>query len=228
MIGLDIKTSSNYFEKFALMKSIKRDYGIFIIEALGCEDLFEGEYLFDILEGARVLVEIRRVASREEFKQAIIDFDKFNFRYLHISCHGLEDNLGFCLVNEKVLLPELEYIIKGRMHNRRISLSICYSGQKKIAEIFIKEGAYSVLGHPNAVESSRACIFWATFYLIMNDEDKCKMKRKHILQFLKSQSRLLKIPIYYYSFIRKEWQTKLRLTTINTNGHANGKKMKIE
>lgn len=206
----------------------KRDYGVFIIEALGSNDLIEGEYLYDVLRAAKVLVELRMVNCKEEFENAIVEFDHYNYRYLHISCHGLKNAIGFDLVNEQITLLDLSRIIKGKMQNRRISLSICHSGRREIAETFIKDGAYSVISHPDAVDANRASLFWTNFYLLMNDEDKWKMKRKHILQFLKSFTKILKIPIHYYSFIREEWKQNLKRVSIDSNGIAKGQKLKVK
>lgn len=208
--------------------SIKRDYGVFIIEALGSQDLVEGEYLQEILELAKVFVEVRQVSCRSDFKKAIDDFDFFNFRYLHISCHGIKDQIGFSLVNEDLSLEDLHTIIQGKMQNRRISLSICYGGRDEIATAFIKNGAYSVIGHPDAVDQHRAVIFWASFYLLMNDESKWKMKREHILEFLKSHTRILGIPIHYYSFIKANWKDKFRRVTIDSCGIAKGQVLRFK
>ncbi len=210
------------------MKSIERDYGVFIIEAIGSNDLLEGEILSDILNAAKVFVEIRQVSNKREFRDAINEYDQFNFRYLHISCHGIRDQIGFNLVNQNMNLQELEAIISGKMQNRRVSLSICHSGRTEIAAVFIKNGAYSVISHPDAVDQHRALIFWSSFYLLMNDEDKWKMKRKHILNFLKSHTKLLRIPIHYYSFNRADWKQNFKRVMIDSKGIAKGQKLKIK
>jgi hypothetical protein len=207
---------------------MKRDYGVYIIEAIGSEDLPEGDYLKEILEANSVMVIHEYISSKEEFRKAIIGFDVTNFRYLHISCHGLKDEIGFDLVNEEITIGEIESIIKGKMQNRRISLSVCVSGRKEISEVFIKDGAYSVIGHPDAVDSSKASLFWTNFYLLMNNENKWSMERKYILHYLKSLSTLLRIPIHYYSFIRKEWKDNLIRVKISSKGLVKKQKIKIQ
>jgi len=77
-------------------------FSLFIIESLRFADeeklRFEGKVLTDILRMSRQIeVEYLYIRTRKELAVALKRFHDSNKRYLHISCHGNEVELGLTL-----------------------------------------------------------------------------------------------------------------------------------
>jgi hypothetical protein len=200
-------------------------YGVYIIESLRSEDYFDGETLKDILELSKIDAKYEWVESKEEFKNKLSDFFESKYRYLHISCHadyqGLE--LSNCVISNK----EFGEMIKGKIQNRRIFLSACKGGNRNLASIAIKNGAYSLIGSPINLHFDKAVLFWSSFFHVINEFDDRTMKKKEIKEVLKSCSDLFYIPINYYAYIENQRNVKMRRIKIRPDKKSDNRIINI-
>ena len=187
---------------------MKNNYGVFIIESLRSDDYFDGEVLKDILELAKVPVRYEWVETKEELENKLSDFAKSRFRYLHISCHA--DYEGLRLTNDGISNEIFGKMTKGKIKNKRVFLSACKGGNRNLASVLIKNGAYSLIGSPNDLHFDKAALFWASFFHVVNEFDDKKMKKAEIRHVLKSCVDLFYIPINYYTYIETKRNKMMR------------------
>jgi hypothetical protein len=112
---LKIKTSST------VTKS-KTSFGVYIIES---SDLSfkDGEKLNDILDLMKFPCYYRAVETKNEFQDAIAEFNALGLRYLHLSCHADVD--GIQINGTDIDNYDLIAICKRKIENKRIFLSAC-------------------------------------------------------------------------------------------------------
>ena len=205
---------------------MKDYYGVFIIESLRSEDFCDGEALKEILELSKIDVQYEWIETKEGLKNKIEKFAESRFRYLHISCHA--DFKGLKLTNEEVSNKEFGEIINDKIKNRRIFLSACKGGNRNLASIAIKNGAYSLIGSPIDLHFDKAALFWASFFHVINEFDDEKMKKAEIRYVLKSCVELFYIPINYYTYIEKSRDKIMRRLKIRPEQKTDNRKMKMK
>lgn len=200
-------------------------YGVYIIESLRSGDYFDGYTLKEILELSGIRVEYKWVETKEEFINALQNFEKTKLRYLHISCHA--DYEGLELTNDEITNAEFENLVKGKINNKRIFLSACKGGNKHLASIAIKNGAYSLIGSPIDLHFDKAALFWASFFHVISEYDNQKMKKLEITYVLESCVDLFNIPINYYAFIRNNRKNQMKRAKVRPNKKTNIRKVAI-
>jgi len=168
-------------------------YGVFIIESLREGEFKDGEHLNAVLELCRINSFYKSVSSKPEFLQALVDFNKSGFRYLHISCHA--DQKGLEIGGEDVPSEELLAGLKGNINGRRVFLSACKGSNLLMATIVIgKCRGQSVIGSPD----DKAALFWPSFYYVVNRIDKEKMNQRSLSKSIQKCIDLFDVSINYY------------------------------
>ena len=109
------------------MKKQETKPKVFIIETLNFEDeekfRFEGGILSDILSLSGIETKYFYIRTAKEFKEVVSQFNKSQFRYLHISCHGGKNSVWTTL--DEITYQELSIILKDKLNKKRLFLSAC-------------------------------------------------------------------------------------------------------
>lgn len=200
-------------------------YGVFIIESLREEDFFDGDNLSQILELSLIDNVYREVISKDDFNQALIEFQKSKLRYLHLSFHADFD--GFEINGEEVSNMEMSDLLKGKIKGKRVFLSACKGGNRNFATAAIaNNGCRSVIGTPIDLHFDKAALFWPAFYHVMNIADKSKMNKRGLSQALKKCVDLFHVPINYYHSINGD-RKYLRRYKFRTDTPTTNKKITV-
>ncbi len=173
-------------------------YGVFILESLREDDFKDGERLGAILKIALINFLYKPVANKSEFVQAISEFNKSGYRYLHVSCHADLDSIE--IGGEVIDYSELKSILKGDITGRRVFFSACEASNLKSATVIINKcNGLSVVGPPVKVDEDKAALFWPSFYYAINRIDSESMKRKGLRNTLQRCVDLFDAPINFYA-----------------------------
>jgi len=177
-------------------------YGIFIIESLNVGDDKDGKILKDILDVCQVENEYIEVETKPQLIKAIDEFQRSEFRYLHLSCHANEE--GFGLTDETFITnSEFSEIVADKLQKRRIFMSACEAGNLDLAgKLITKNKIFSLIGSPEPIRFDKSLLFYPTFYHLMNELDENKMLKKELRKSIRGGVNLFKIPIHYYAFLR--------------------------
>ncbi len=195
-------------------------YGVYIIESLRGDDYFDEETLHDILELSDIPTVYKWADSIEELKKHLNDFNKSNYRYLHLSCHAHES--GIEINGDSITNRELQVFTKNITRNKRLFLSACKGANGDLAsKIIVANQANSLIGTPINLRFDKSVLFWPSFYHTLNEIDSKKMRKKDIIDVLKKCVDLFKVPINYYSRINGDnnflWRLKIRENQILDN-----------
>ena len=179
------------------------DIGVYIIETLNISDendcTSEGSMIQQMLDYSGVQCVYRYVRTSHELKYFLEDFAQSGLRYLHISCHGSNQNIATTL--DEIPFSELMSLLPPRcLDNRRLFLSACSSTNKNLAELILNQTkCYSIIGDGEEIRMDAAAIFWSSFYFAMLADDQTKMRRRDIKFVLRTCSRLCNIPVNYFA-----------------------------
>lgn len=187
------------------MKEAKPEYGVFIIESMDLENerngKLDGYALRTILELCSIPYDYYYIRTKLELEKVILEFEKSNFGFLHIACHGSEK--GLILTHETVEFFELDLIFGDALYHRRLFLSACKAAVFELAEYFIpKYHCYSVIGTPDDIDYDKAAIFWSSFYYLMYSKDDEQMYQVNILPTLCNISKMFEVKLNYFSIIK--------------------------
>lgn len=180
---------------------------VFIIESLDPDDegngRFEGSIISSILRLHGKSPKYRYVRTREEFKKAVIQFSKSEYRYLHISAHA--DAEGMCTTNQDDIdFDELAEIVNPHLKERRLFLSACSMVHEDLAKAIIpSSGCFSVVGPNEDIFFTDAAVLWSSFYHLMFSENNEVMKSSSMKRHLENTSRMFGIEIAYFSKSKK-------------------------
>lgn len=176
---------------------------VFIIESLDPDDegngRFEGGIISRILKLHGKSPKYRYVRTKEEFEDAVTEFGKSNYRYLHISAHA--DKEGMCTTNlEEIDFDELAEMLNPHLSGRRLFLSACSMVHDDLAkEIIPTSGCLSVIGPKEDICFTDAAILWSALYHLMFTNNNDVMKRAELKKHLKNTSRMFEVNISYFS-----------------------------
>jgi hypothetical protein len=180
---------------------------VFIIESLDPDDegngRFEGSIISRILKLHGKSPKYRYVRTREDFEEAIKQFGRSQYRYLHISAHAEPE--GMCTTNQdEIDYDELAEILKPHLKNKRLFLSACSMVHEDMAkEIIPKTGCYSVVGPNEDILFSDAAILWAAIYHLMFSENSNAMNHRTLKKHLENTTKLFSVGISYFSKSKK-------------------------
>jgi hypothetical protein len=180
---------------------------VFIIETLDPDDegngRFEGSIISRMLKLHGKEPKYRYVRTRKDFKKAVKQFGKSQYRYLHISAHADEE--GMCTTNQdEIDYDELAEIVNPHLNGRRLFLSACSMVHEDLArEIIPNSGCYSVVGPVEDIYFSDAAIVWSSIYHLMFSESPEKMSHKVLKEKLLKVCALFSVQFGYYSKSKK-------------------------
>jgi hypothetical protein len=181
--------------------------------------------MHEILKLSLIKTKYKWVDNKEEFKKALLDFNKSNFRYLHISCHA--DETGLEINGDEIANIEFQKMTKGFLNNKRVFLSACKGANRQLATLVVSSNnAYSLVGIPTNLDFDKSALFWPSFYHLINEVDSEKMKRLQIIDIIKKLVDLFNIPINYYSRINnnKSYIRRLKIRP----GFTDNRKLKVK
>ncbi|MCW2096357.1 UNVERIFIED_ORG: hypothetical protein M2382_002895 [Enterobacter sp. BIGb0239] len=175
---------------------------VFIIESLDPDDegngRMEGIVLANILRMDNKSPEYRYVRNKKQLEIALKEFEKTNFRYLHISAHGNNEELVLT-DDTRIRFPDLATILKPYSYHRRMFISACCMVNEQLAAaLFNKCELYSVIGPMDKVGFSEAALFWSTYYHLMFKKNAKNMSGENIADVLKKLSSLFDIEMRYF------------------------------
>lgn len=185
------------------MRELIHDF--YIIESLKEDDIKDGQIFSDSLDSIKKVPIYECVESFKDLKKALENFEKSNYKYLLISCHGDEENLE--LSHEKINSYDLNDL-NINFKQRRIFMSSCKGGSYIFAKYFIRNGAYSVVGTPNKLDQIIATGMWTTMLIIFERLSGTVLKYSEINKVSKLMTEVYQITLHYYSFIRNKKQMK--------------------
>jgi len=174
----------------------------FILESLSLEDekagRMDGKILYDTLKlhGKNPIYYYFRTQA-ELVKLAEI-FRNSGYRYLHMSCHGDDQNIEFTFSSSSYEV--FAEIFEGKLNNRRIFISGCHLGNKAFASALFKRsgGMYSLTAPRKKVYFDQTVSFWSAFYYLMHAYDASAMKKPQITGALTQLSQLFEMPVGHY------------------------------
>lgn len=189
-------------DNHVISKRPTRKPQVFIIESLDPEDegagRMEGVVLANILRMDDKVPEYRYVRNKKQFKSALNEFGKSNYRYLHISAHGNKKQLALT-DNTRISFPELATILKPYSYHRRLFISACSMVNEQLAaDLFRECELYSIIGPVNEVGFSEAALLWSNYYHLMFKMNHKNMSGKDIATVLKDLSSLFDVKIQYF------------------------------
>lgn len=179
---------------------------VFIIESLEFDDEkkgnFEGKFLSQMLNFEDKKPLYYYIRTKVELQEVMKLFKESNYRYLHISCHGNSEALYTTL--DQLPFPELGRIINPFLAGRRVFVSACHAVNRDLARAIIpSSGCYSVVGPIDDIYFGHAAIIWASFYHLMFELDRKKMKRREMLNTLTKLVQMFDVPLDYFSISKK-------------------------
>ena len=173
--------------------------GVFIIESLNFSDekaeRYEGKFLSKILHLGGIPSEYYYIRTQIELEKVLEIFEKTEYRYLHLSCHGSEKSIETTI--DSISFTEFADIITPYLDYKRLFVSACSAAKKELAnEIFPYCKCYSLIGFDKEIYFNDAAITWASFYHLILKSD--KMKFDNISPIVKKLSELFEVPINFF------------------------------
>lgn len=182
-----------------------REYGVFIIESIDYEneqaENLDGYSLHSMLSLCGIESRYHFIRTKKELKFLMKEFDKSNYAFLHLACHGNEEELSLAL--DDIPFSELGKIIGESMYRRRLFLSACMASRFELAEQLIPRfHCLSVIGTPNEIHIDQAAVFWSTFYYLMYQDDTVSMPQKLLMPTIVKMTNMFGMKLNYFSIIR--------------------------
>lgn len=181
--------------------------GVFIIESLDIadekEELFEGEILKRMLKMLDVEVKYVYIRTRNELKYFIDEFEKSDYKYLHISCHGNDEGIGMTLNDETISFSQLDDMFSDYGRNKRVFFSSCsVMSSDNIINEMSETQFLSITGPLTDISFQEGAIFWASFYHLMFTADETGMNNEHLKDTLQKLSTTFDVKVS--TIIRKK------------------------
>ncbi|MED4351052.1 hypothetical protein P9265_01725 [Schinkia azotoformans] len=174
--------------------------GVFIIESLDLENeeqgLFEGRVLREILNMLGVETAYVYIRTKKELKIMIKRFEKLNYKYLHLSCHGNQEGIAMTLDKYAFPFSEFSDMFDYYGDSKRLFLSSCsVMKEDNISKELLDTRLLSIAGPTTEIDFSDAAIFWASFYHQMFRENDSMMDNKHLKETLDKLSKTFDVDI---------------------------------
>lgn len=173
---------------------------VFIVESVDLddevEDRFEGKMLTEMLRLGGKKPLYFYVRTKRELKEALRLFEKSDYRYLHLSCHGNDESI--CTTLDQVSFPELGALLNPYLEERRLFMSSCETVNDQLARAVMQgSGCFSVSGPTEEVDFDKAAILWASFYHLAFKDNEKRWKGKVVRNNLKRLARLFGVSVAY-------------------------------
>jgi len=174
---------------------------VFMIESLTYEDenedKYEGKVITQILKLNDKKPIYYYIRTKKELISVLKMFDQADYRYLHISCHANDEEMGTTL--DSIPFEEFSAIVKPHLSYKRLFVSACEMVNDKLARLLLPESkCYSILGPCKTVSFSSATILWSSFYHLMFNHDSTAMKGDVLRDYATQISRLYEVPLNYF------------------------------
>jgi hypothetical protein len=179
---------------------------VFIIESLDPDDegngRLEGTIISHVLRLHQKQPQFRYVRTRDQFAEALQEFESSAYQYLHISAHGHRRGLVTTNLDE-ITSTELASLLSPSFRGKRLFLSACsLVRQETAASIIPSTGCSSIIGPRTRIGFAEAAVFWPAVYHLMFDEDSGRMTRQRLKACLSSAADLFNVQIGYYAASR--------------------------
>ncbi len=174
---------------------------VFIIESLKLQDekrkQFEGKFLSQILHLAGKRSVYYYIRTKAELRKILHEFDRTDFRYLHLSCHGSETSL-FTTLNQ-ILFSDFGELVRPHLKGKRLFISACSAVNRRLAaEVIPASGCYSLIGPRDDIYFHDAAMTWAAFYHLVFKENPDAMKREYVSEVLRKIHDVFEVSLNYY------------------------------
>jgi hypothetical protein len=188
---------------------------VFLIESLRRREethRCEGEALCNILRMMRKKPKYAYIRTAKELALMAQEFARARYRYLHLSCHGNEEE--FALTLDDVPFVEFAKIFDGVLQRKRLFLSVCSAAQPALARELFRTYAtspYSLTGPSEPIGFSTAAAMWASLYNLLFREQATAVESEHLKNHLKALCKLNGVEFVHFGRIKsppyyKEWQ----------------------
>ena len=160
------------------------------------EEKFEGRVLTEILRMCDKDPIYYYIRTKRELVKILDIFERSNYRYLHLACHGERSSIFTTL--DEIPFDELGRILNPYLKGRRFFVSACRAVDTRLANaVMPNSGCLSIIGPCGEVTFDDAAIMWASFYQLMFRENRKTMRRSDIEFVLEGLTELFEIPITY-------------------------------
>lgn len=204
--------------KFPQKKNVAE---VFIIESLGADDMNNNRCDGKILESQLKLIGAnpiyRYALNLSDMRKALLEFDKSEYRFLHVSCHGDADKVLLAANPRGETYVDFSRCFEGVAALSRITFSACRLGNYKLFETFyeINRGVHSLAAPIKDLPFKFASLYWAVFYTKLMDE--CRSSNNHVHRtFIEGVfprlSKALGVPMRYAIYEPNNNRVKVRMT----------------
>lgn len=176
---------------------------VFIIESLDPDDegngRLEGSSISHVLRLHGKNPVYRYVRTRAQFRGAIREFERLEYRYLHISAHGHKEGLVTTNLDE-ISNAELAQYLNPALRGKRLFMSACSAVHEDMAAIMIPAtGCSSVVGPRTDVSFTEAAVFWPAIYHLLFTQDSERVTRAALRSALGKVSVLFETEIAFFA-----------------------------
>lgn len=182
---------------------MKTSPNVYIIESLDPDDegngRLEGVFLAHMLRLHLKETKYSYVRTRGEFKEAVKDFKKSGFRYLHVSAHGDKDGIE-TTNGEEISFGQLGRMLSEIPDNCRLFMSSCKVVHAASAEALVSEGRFrSLLGPRNKIDFHDSAATWAAIYHLAFKAKAESMADTRIATTMKSLADIFSVKFGFYT-----------------------------
>lgn len=174
---------------------------VFIIESLKFEEeenYREGDMICRSLRMSGKKPLYHYVRTTAELEHFIGEFEKSNYRYLHISCHGSKSGISTTL--EDLTTDDFAEIVGPSLEKRRLFLSTCRASTPVMAKaVFAQSNCYSIAGPVNSIHFDDSVVLWTSFYHLMFKANDRAMKLDRLKRTLAKSAVLVGEDINLYT-----------------------------
>lgn len=176
---------------------------VYIVESLDRESEraghYEGKALSRILKMLGKRPRYTYIRTALELAEIASEFDESGYRYLHLSCHGNEQE--FHLTYDSVSFAAFGRTFRPVMAERRLFLSACSVGQLALARELFRSHAlspYSITGPSNDIAFSDAAVTWASLYNLLFRDGASTVEGEHLRAHLGRLCELNSVRFAYF------------------------------
>jgi len=185
---------------------------VFILESLAIQDerskRFEGRVLADVLRMCGKSPEYFYFRTEEELEQLALEFRRSGYRFLHLSCHGNDQEIA--TTYGSVSYTRFAEIFGGHLQNRRLFVSACEVGNELFGVTVAAKnrGMYSIASPRVKIEFDKAVALWSALYVHLFSVNTNSVKVKHIDEALSSLCHLFDVPFLFsiYRSEKNDWE----------------------
>jgi hypothetical protein len=183
---------------------------LFIIESLTLDDeenaRQEGEILSRMLRLAgKTRTKYFNIRTKRELEEIVALFDESRYRYLHLSCHANDSEMGTTF--DTVSFKQLGAMLRPCLEKRRVFVSACEMANLRLANLLLPgSGCRSLVGPARDINFDDAAAFWVSFYHLMFRANEGGMGRKDLEWCITDLAALYGEPVNYFTASRSAKQ----------------------